>query len=157
MDVDGTLTDGKIYMSSNGEMFKAFDIKDGYTIYTLDKIGIIPIIITGRVSGIVTRRAEELSIEEVHQGVSDKISKLKEVLSKYNGTLDEVAYIGDDYNDKECMLACGYSGCPGDAEEEIKCVVDFVCATKAGRGAVREFVKQIVRMDCEIALGDEKK
>lgn len=144
MDVDGTLTDGKIYMSSQGELFKAFDIKDGYTIYTLDKIGIIPIIITGRVSEIVERRATELKITEIHQGVRDKMSKLQEVLSKYNGNIDEVAYIGDDYNDKECMIECGYSGCPSDSEPDIKPYVDYVCSCNGGKGALREFVKQII-------------
>ena len=78
MDVDGTLTDGKIYMSGRGELFKAFNIKDGYTIYTLDKIGIVPVIITGRLSDIVARRAEELRIKECHQGISDKLAKLQD-------------------------------------------------------------------------------
>ena len=66
MDVDGTMTDGNIYMSASGEAFKAFNIKDGYSIYTLDKYGITPVIITGRESQIVARRAEELKISEVH-------------------------------------------------------------------------------------------
>lgn len=144
MDVDGTLTDGKIYMSGSGELFKAFNIKDGYTIYTLDKIGIVPVIITGRLSDIVARRAEELRIKECHQGVSDKLAKLQDIVQRYDATLDEVAYIGDDYNDLECMRLCGYSACPADAEDDIKQQVDYVCETKAGEGAVREFVKKII-------------
>lgn len=144
MDVDGTLTDGKIYMSGRGELFKAFNIKDGYTIYTLDKIGIVPVIITGRLSDIVARRAEELRIKECHQGISDKLAKLQDIMQRYNATLDEVAYIGDDYNDLECMRLCGYSACPADAEDDIKQQVDYVCETKAGEGAVREFVKKII-------------
>lgn len=144
MDVDGTLTDGKIYMSGSGELFKAFNIKDGYTIYTLDKIGIVPVIITGRLSDIVARRAEELRIKECHQGISDKLAKLQDIMQRYNATLDEVAYIGDDYNDLECMRLCGYSACPADAEDDIKQQVDYVCETKAGEGAVREFVKKII-------------
>ena len=145
MDVDGTLTDGKIYMSGTGEIFKAFNIKDGYTIYTLDKIGITPIIITGRKSEIVARRAEELKIAECHRGVSDKLAKLNEVLKKYNGILDEVAYIGDDYNDLDCMKVCAFTGCPADAEEDIKPHVDYVCKVNAGEGALWEFVKEIMR------------
>lgn len=144
MDVDGTLTDGKIYMSGSGELFKAFNIKDGYTIYTLDKIGIVPVIITGRLSDIVARRAEELRIKECHQGISDKLAKLQDIMQRYNATLDEVAYIGDDYNDLECMRLCGYSACPADAEDDIKQQVDYVCEAKAGEGAVREFVKKII-------------
>lgn len=144
MDVDGTLTDGKIYMSGSGELFKAFNIKDGYTIYTLDKIGIVPVIITGRLSDIVARRSEELRIKECHQGISDKLAKLQDIMQRYGATLDEVAYIGDDYNDLECMRLCGYSACPADAEDDIKQQVDYVCKTKAGEGAVREFVKKII-------------
>lgn len=144
MDVDGTLTDGKIYMSGTGEVFKAFNIKDGYTIYTLDKIGIVPVIITGRLSDIVARRAEELKIKECHQGVGDKLAKLQEILQKYDATLDEVAYIGDDYNDLDCMRQCRFTACPADAEEDIKQYVSYVCKSKAGEGAVREFVKKIV-------------
>lgn len=145
MDVDGTLTDGKIYMSANGEAFKAFDIKDGYTIYTLDRIGIIPVIVTGRESLIVARRAEELKIKEVHQGISDKLAKLKEVAKCYGATLEEVAYFGDDYNDVDCMVNCGYSGCPHNAEEDVKKQVDYVCEANCGEGALREFVKSIVK------------
>jgi len=147
MDVDGTLTDGKIYMSASCEAFKAFNIKDGYTIYTLDKIGIIPVIITGRESQIVARRAEELKIKECHQGVSDKLAKLRDVAGKYGVTMDEIAYIGDDYNDVACMEACGFTGCPHDAEEDVKPKVDYVCRTKAGEGALREFVKQIMKVE----------
>ena len=147
MDVDGTLTDGKIYMSGNGEIFKAFNIKDGYTIYTLDKIDITPIIITGRSSEIVARRAEELKIKECHQGVGDKLAKLNEILVKYNGSLEEVAYIGDDYNDLGCMQYCGFTGCPADAEEDIMEHVDYVCQKNAGEGALREFVKRITLLN----------
>lgn len=146
MDVDGTLTDGKIYMSADGELFKAFDIKDGYTIYTLDQIGIIPIIITGRKSEIVSKRAAELKITECHQGVSDKLAKLNEVLSKYKGTIDEVAYIGDDFNDMDCIKVCGYTACPKDAEESIKPLVNYVCKYNGGQGALRDFVKQILKV-----------
>ena len=143
MDVDGTLTDGKIYMSAAGEAFKAFDIKDGYTIYTLDSLGIIPVIITGRESQIVARRAEELKIKEIHQGVSNKLEKLHEVAKRHNIAMDEIAYIGDDYNDVDCMKACGFTGCPQNAEEDVKLDVDYVCQARSGEGAVREFVKQI--------------
>ena len=146
MDVDGTLTDGKIYMAASGEAFKAFNIKDGYTIYTLDKIGVIPVIITGRESQIVARRAEELKIKECHQGVSDKLAKLQEVAAKYGVSMEEIAYIGDDYNDVACMEACGFTGCPQDAEEEIKPKVDYVCQSKSGEGALREFVKVLQKL-----------
>ena len=143
MDVDGTLTDGKIYMGSDGEVFKAFDVKDGYAIAHLHEVGIIPVIITGRKSKIVENRAKELNIKEVYQGVSDKVEKLKEVAKDNGVLLEEVAYIGDDLNDLDCMSICGLSACPNDAIDEVKSNVDFKCNKNGGYGAVREFIEYI--------------
>jgi len=143
MDVDGTLTDGKIYMGSDGEVFKAFDVKDGYAIAHLHEVGIIPVIITGRKSKIVENRAKELNIKEVYQGVSDKVEKLKEVAKDNGVLLEEVAYIGDDLNDLDCMSICGLSACPNDAIDEVTSNVDFKCNKNGGYGAVREFIEYI--------------
>lgn len=107
MDIDGTLTDGKIYMGTSGEIMKAFNIKDGYGIHDiLIPSGITPVIITGRKSEIVLNRCKELGIMEVHQGVSNKIEKLREITSD----LSTVAYIGDDINDLSCMKLVKESG-----------------------------------------------
>ena len=147
MDVDGTLTDGKIYMGENGEVMKAFNVKDGYAIaHTLPKMGIIPVIITGRNSKIVENRAKELGITELYQGVGDKLSQLKKVAAKYNATSEEIAYIGDDLNDLECIEYCGFSACPLDAMEDLKKICSYVCETRAGLGAVREVIEQITRL-----------
>lgn len=144
MDVDGTLTDGKIYMGNDGEVFKAFDVKDGYAIAHLYEVGIIPVIITGRKSKIVEQRAKELNIEEVHQGVDNKVEKLEEIANKYGLSLEEVAYIGDDLNDLDCMEICGLNGCPSDAVEEVAKVVDYVCKKSGGNGAVKEFIDYLL-------------
>ena len=144
MDVDGTLTDGKIYMGSDGEVFKAFDVKDGYAIAHLHEVGIIPVIITGRKSKIVENRAKELNIKEVYQGVSDKIEKLKEVAKDNGVLLEEVAYIGDDLNDLDCMGICGLSACPNDAIDEVIQSVNYICKHSGGNGAVREFIEYIL-------------
>ena len=109
MDVDGTLTDGKIYMGVDGEAFKAFDIKDGYALHTLLKEhGIIPVIITARKSPMVEHRCKELGVTEIHQGVMNKLGCLKGILEKYSSAdqqynLSNVAYIGDDLLDLQCM------------------------------------------------------
>ena len=104
MDVDGTLTDGKIYMGTSGEILKAFDIKDGYGIHDmLIPYGITPVIITGRSSKILENRCRELSITDLFQGIKDKIDVLKQYLCSNNSSLQEVAYIGDDLNDLPCM------------------------------------------------------
>lgn len=144
MDVDGTLTDGRIYISNQGELMKAFDVKDGYGIANLSKKGIIPVIITGRNSEIVKRRAKELRIQELHQGVENKLEMLKNIMIKYNISPMEVAYIGDDFNDMKCIKFSGLSGCPSDAMQGIKNQVDYVCQKEGGYGAVREFIDYIV-------------
>lgn len=141
MDVDGTLTDGKIYIGANGEIMKAFDVKDGYAISHLREKGVEPVIITGRTSDIVAVRAKELGIIELYQGVSDKLTKLKEVARTLNCTESEIAYIGDDENDIECMKYCGVSGCPNDAVKKIKKIANYICLANGGRGAIREFVE----------------
>lgn len=164
MDVDGTLTDGKIYMGSEGEMVKAFNIKDGYGIHDIAiPNGIEPVIITGRNSAIVEKRCEELGIRRVHQGVSDKLHQLMdmdEILVYYKGDgiyddvgalipLSDVAYIGDDLNDLSCIQKVkeegGVTGCPADAVEEVKAIVDYVSPHKGGDGAVRDFIEWIVK------------
>ena len=155
MDVDGTLTDGKIYMGNDGEIFKAFDVKDGCGIKDiLPKYGIIPVIITARESRMLEKRCAELEIREVHQGIRKKLDKLKEILRIYSGKdkteygLKDCAYIGDDILDLQCMepikAAGGKSGCPGDAVREVVNKVDYVTESKGGAGAVREFIEWLV-------------
>ena len=145
MDVDGTLTDGKINMGQEGELFKAFNIKDGYAINEmLPQYGIIPAIITGRTSTIVENRARELHITELYQGKHDKLDTLKEIMKKHECTKENVAYIGDDILDIECMNECGLVGCPADACQQVKNIAQYICASKGGEGAVREFIEFII-------------
>ncbi len=146
MDVDGTLTDGKIYMSNSGELMKAFNIKDGCGIHDiLIPEGIIPVIITGRSSDIVLNRCRELGITEVHQGVNNKIEKLLAITND----LSTVAYIGDDINDLSCMESIkakgGLVGCPADAVGIVKEIADYVAPHNGGDGAVRNFIEWIVK------------
>jgi 3-deoxy-D-manno-octulosonate 8-phosphate phosphatase (KDO 8-P phosphatase) len=145
MDVDGTLTDGKIYIGNSGEICKAFSIRDGYGICNMAiPKGIIPVVITGRKSEIVLNRCKELGIEHIYQGVSDKEQALKAVTS----SLSEVAYIGDDINDIPCMnlvkKSGGIVGCPKDAAKEVLKLADYVSKFVGGNGAVRDFIEWIL-------------
>ena len=145
MDVDGTLTDGKIYMSPIGEAMKVFCIKDGCGIHDiLIPLNITPIVITGRNSEIVSKRCEELGIDRVYQGISKKETVLKEITTDYS----KIAFIGDDINDLSCMKiikeAGGIVGCPSDAVEAVKSEVNFISVHKGGDGAVRDFIEWIV-------------
>ncbi len=154
MDVDGTMTDGKIYMSAKGELVKAFNIKDGYAIARLRDYGIEPVIITGRSSEIVKQRCAELKITELHQGVENKSYKLREVCKKYGIALSQVAYIGDDLNDLPCMKICGFSACPSDAMKQVRDSVNFVCEANGGNGAVREFIEFLLLKQTYEDCGD---
>lgn len=138
MDVDGTLTDGRIYMGATGELMKAFHVHDGQGIKQLMAKDIIPAIITARRSEIVLRRCEELGITEVWQEVSDKVACLTELCQRYGVGLDNAAYIGDDLGDLGCMKISGLSFCPADAVNEVKRVVTVILKHNGGEGAVRE-------------------
>lgn len=146
MDVDGTLTDGKIYMGENGELCKSFNIKDGYGIcHLLPSIGVKPIIITGRKSPILKNRCLELGITELYQGIDNKISLLEQI-SQENA--EQVAFIGDDLNDYECMkwvkAAGGSVGCPSDAAKQVLDISEFVSKKKGGDGAVRDYIEWLI-------------
>ncbi|MFQ7574538.1 MAG: KdsC family phosphatase [Lachnospira sp.] len=145
MDVDGTLTDGKIYISDTGELMKSFSVKDGYGIHDIAMSnGIDPVILTSRKSNIVMNRCKELGISKVYQGVKNKVSELSNISNDF----DEMAYIGDDLNDLECMRiikdAGGVVGCPKNAAQEVIKISDFVSSYEGGDGAVREYIEWIL-------------
>ena len=144
MDVDGTLTDGGIYLTSNGEEIKKFNVKDGYAINNmLPKMNITPIILTGRNSDIVKRRCKELNITIVIQDSKDKVHDMMRVLNELSISLKETVYIGDDLNDIECMKLVGICACPCDAANEVKNICTYVAEKGGGAGAVREIIDWI--------------
>lgn len=142
MDVDGTLTDGTINIGENGEVYKSFYCRDGLGILRAIEAGIVPVILTSRISRIVDQRAAELGILHVYQGFkTNKADKLTEIMHEMDVESTQVAYIGDDVNDLACMRMCGISGCPADAVDEIKAVSAFISKSNGGHGAVREFIE----------------
>lgn len=146
LDVDGTMTDGTIYLNNDGIETKAFNVKDGFAIVSAIKEGIDFAIITGRKSALVEKRAEELGIKHVFQGVPDKIVALDELLNKLSLKYEETAYMGDDINDLSVIKKAGLAGAPKDAVEEVLNIVHFVTKASGGKGAVREFVEYIMRV-----------
>lgn len=141
MDVDGTLTDGGIYLDCQGNEFKKFNVKDGYAIGNiLPYRNITPIVLTGRESDIVIRRCRELGIKHIIQGSKDKIMDLEQILKSLSISLEETMYVGDDLNDMECMQAVGKCACPNDAVDEIKNICDYVAKKEGGCGAIREII-----------------
>lgn len=145
MDVDGTLTDGSIHQSAEGEIFKSFHVKDGYGIHVLlPQHQIKSAVITGRSSPVTEYRAKELEIDAVMQNIPDKSDALHTLSQKLQIPLSETAYIGDDLNDLECIRLCGFSACPADAASAIKKEVDYICHATGGQGAVREWIDWII-------------
>jgi 2-dehydro-3-deoxyphosphooctonate aldolase (KDO 8-P synthase) len=145
MDVDGVLTDGKILIGSGGFEAKFFDSKDGLGIKIALNAGLKVAMITGRESEAVSRRAEELGIEEVYQGVLDKLEIYHQILLKHSIKDENVAYIGDDLVDLPILRKVGFSVAVGDASDELKRNVNYVTEHYGGRGAVRETIELLLR------------
>lgn len=145
LDVDGVMTDGGIYLSNSGDEFKKFNIQDGYGITKLRRAGFKIGIITGRVSNIVTKRAEELGITEVRQNLENKLETYEHIKAKWKLSDEEVAYIGDDEFDLPVLERVGFSASPSDAVPSVKKRVHFVCTRSGGNGAVREVIDLILK------------
>jgi len=145
LDVDGTMTDGTIFLNNEGIETKAFNVKDGFAIVSGIKEGLEFGIITGRKSALVEKRAEELGIKYVFQGIGNKAKKMEELLRDLNLTHEEVAYMGDDINDLSVIKVVGLTGAPKDAVEEVIAKVHMVMNADGGKGAVREFLEFILK------------
>lgn len=144
LDVDGTLTDGGIYYDNEGHEFKKFNAKDGLGIVQTQQAGIDFMILTGRSSAIVEKRAIELKVKYLFQGIKDKAKFLHKFLNERNIPNQAVAYVGDDLNDYEAMKLAGIKACPADASIEIKEISDVILTRNGGCGAVREFTDKIL-------------
>ena len=144
LDVDGVLTDGTIYISPAGEVFKGFNAKDGMGISCALRNNLQIAVITGRQSPIVERRCQELGIKLLRQGVKDKRLVLEQMAQQLGLTAKEVAYMGDDLNDIPAFAAAGLNIAPADASIEVLAVADIITKAKGGRGAVREAITMIL-------------
>ena len=148
LDVDGTLTNGQITYTNNGDEIKSFDVADGLAIATWTKrLGKKAAIITGRNSLIVERRAKDLKIEHLHQGIHNKDEVLQTILDKEGLTWDQVACIGDDLNDYRMLKKAGISFTPANGTKHLKDFVHVICQAQGGSGAVREMIEYICKED----------
>ncbi len=144
MDVDGTMTDASMFYSAEGEALKRFSTRDGMGITLLHKAGIATAIITSENSEIARKRAEKLKIEHIIIDCRNKTGALNELAQKIGGTLENIAYIGDDVNDIKALKLAGVSACPIDAAGSVLSLVDYVSQFNGGRGAVRDFAEKIL-------------
>lgn len=145
MDCDGVMTDGRIWLTPDGDERKGFHARDGLGIKLLHEAGIDTGIISGRTSNMVARRASDLEMTFVRQGVHDKVAVLKEILKAASITEDECAYIGDDIPDVSVMQRVGLACAVADAAYEAKQAAHYVTRAAGGFGAVREVVDLILK------------
>lgn len=147
LDVDGVLTDGRLYYGGQNEPLRAFHVHDGFAIHCLEQLGITPVILTGKSSIGVAVRAAELGIPHVIQGSRDKLGDLKPLLARLGLELDQVAMIGDDLPDLPVLRVCGYPAAVANAVAEVKAVARYVTEKPGGEGAVREALEQLLRAE----------
>ena len=138
LDVDGVLTDGRLYISASGEEFKAFHVRDGAGVVAVQKAGVTVAIISGRDSGAVRRRAEELGIRHVRQGIADKAAALETLMHEVGVGAEEVACVGDDTPDIPMLRKAALAVAVADAHPAAKAAAHWVSSLGGGRGAVRE-------------------
>ena len=145
VDVDGVLTDGTIYIDSQGCETKAFSVLDGTGISYLHRGSIKTAIISGRNCNAVTHRAKELGIEDVYQGIKNKLDAYNQLLEKYALRDEEICYIGDDLIDLPILYRVGFSVAVANASPIVKRQSDYVTKARGGYGAVREVAEKILR------------
>lgn len=142
-DVDGVLTDGALYIGEHGELMKAFSVHDGYAMNALARAGFALAIITGRRSQIVERRAAELGIGIVRQGVADKAAALRALAGELNLPLEAIGYMGDDWPDLPALEIAGFAATLADAPAALRDCAHWIASRGGGRGAVRELIDWI--------------
>ncbi len=138
LDVDGVLTDGRLYFGAEGEALKAFNTLDGHGIKMLQKSGVAVAIITGRRSDFLARRAQDLGIRLLIQGREDKFDALQELLTEYPCALEAIAFMGDDYPDLSVMARVGLAFAPPNACSPVLARAHWCSLRRGGEGAVRE-------------------
>ena len=144
-DVDGVLTDGTVLLLPEGGEAKAFHIRDGLAVVLARRAGLPTALLSGRTSEAVSRRARELGIETVRQGVADKGAAFAELLASFGLAAHQAAYMGDDVNDLAAMTQAGLSAAPADAAFEVRAQAYMVTDARGGHGCFREFVEAILR------------
>ncbi len=146
LDVDGVLTDGRLYYTQNGEEIKVFNVKDGFGIKLAQKAGIEIGIISGRSSNALHKRLKDLGIEEIFTGKKDKLSALENIIERKNTKAEEIAYIGDDLVDIPVMRQVGFPIAVNDAQEIVKKYALYITKRQGGKGAVREAIEFILKL-----------
>ena len=145
-DIDGVLTDGKLLITNNGEMFRMMDSKDGFAIkYAIDS-GYNISIISGAINKDLDIRLKSLGVKNIYLGAHKKIEPYNELLKIHGVSSNEILYMGDDIPDIPVMKKVGVSTCPKDAVTDVKKIADYISPKKGGFGCVREIIEQVLRV-----------
>ncbi len=145
-DIDGVLTDGTVTVYPNGELVRRMNIKDGYAIKTAVDKGYHVAIISGGNSESVKTRLQNLGVKDIYLRTHDKVEKLYEYLDMYQLNLEKVLYMGDDIPDYPVLELVGLSTCPQDAVPEVKSVSKYISHKKGGKGAARDVIEQVLKV-----------
>ncbi len=145
-DVDGVLSDAKIYLHPGGELMRSMNIKDGYAIHYAIRKGYPVCIITGGNSEAVEERFRYLGVTDIYLRSRDKSENLKDFLAKYGLEPGSILYMGDDLPDYPVMKEVGFPTCPSDAVEEIKSISTYISDKSGGEGCVRDVIEQVLRL-----------
>lgn len=145
IDVDGTLTDGKIIYDEAGNELKAFSVRDAAGFFAAKAAGIQIMVLTGRECKATKRRLEELKADFIFQNVKDKSDFLHDFCENHSLKRNDLGYIGDDLNDLAAMRICGFAACPSDACAEVRELADYVSEVKGGYGVVRDVIESYLR------------
>jgi 3-deoxy-D-manno-octulosonate 8-phosphate phosphatase (KDO 8-P phosphatase) len=145
-DVDGVLTDGSVFVSNEGEMLRTMNIRDGYALKSAIDCGYNVCIISGGSNEGVRARLRNLGITDIHLGSPDKVSTFDEYTDIYNIKPEQVLYMGDDIPDYHVMKLVGLPTCPQDACPEIKAISTYISHKNGGKGAVRDVIEQVMKV-----------
>lgn len=144
-DYDGVMTDGTVYMDSNGDPLRTSNVKDGYALQLAAKLGFHLAVISGAVVTNITKRLNMLGVHDVFTGIPDKVVKLEAYMEQYGLKPEEIVYVGDDIPDLKVMQRVGVAACPADAAPEIRQICHFVSERPGGQGCVRDIIEQTLK------------
>ena len=145
-DVDGVLTDGSVFVTNKGKILRTMNIRDGYAMKAAVESGYNVCIISGGSNEGVRVRLRNLGITDIHLGISDKVETFKEYTELYGIKPEQVLYMGDDIPDYHVMKLTGLPTCPQDASPEIKVISKYISHKNGGKGAVREVIEQVMKV-----------
>ena len=145
-DIDGVLTDGSVHITPTGEMLRDMNIKDGFAMKAALESGYNVCIISGGTNEGVRVRLRNLGITDIHLGSPDKVATFKEYAELYNIKPEQVLYMGDDIPDYHVMKLVGLPTCPQDASQEIKAISQYISHINGGKGAVRDVIEQVMKV-----------